>query len=128
MCGTIKTMKEGRVASEKRPRRPKRDFWLLDGNRQPTGRTFRSVQPRGAALKAAVRGFTEIVLLEGNQMWFFDGTRSPRPKSHHAICGFGIGEGQTLWESQATETGTETLDDDTAKHLALACMAAKAEQ
>jgi len=44
--------------------RPKKNFVLLDSNNNDTNHVFSNAQPRGAALKAASRGFTSIRLRE----------------------------------------------------------------
>ncbi len=44
--------------------RPKKNFVLLDKNNADTNHVFSNAQPRGAALKAASRGFTDIRLRE----------------------------------------------------------------
>jgi len=44
--------------------RPKKNFVLLDGKNNDTNHVFSSAQPRGAALKAASRGHTDIRLRE----------------------------------------------------------------
>ncbi len=44
--------------------RPKKNFVLLDRKNNDTNHVFSSAQPRGAALKAASRGHTDIRLRE----------------------------------------------------------------
>ena len=101
-------------------------MWLLKktkATQRGFGCSMRTANRPGAPERAATgaalgcsAGFTEIVLLEGNQMWFFDGTRI-LDRSHITQSVDSI-EGQTLWESRAIETGTEILDTETAKRLA----------
>ena len=57
--------------------RPKKNFVLLSGNKD-TKHVFSSAQPRGAALKAASRGFTDIRLRERgtNRVHVFKGSVS----------------------------------------------------
>lgn len=57
--------------------RPKKNFVLLEGN-EDTKHVFASAQPRGAALKAASRGFTDIRLRERgtNRVHVFSGSVS----------------------------------------------------
>jgi hypothetical protein len=57
--------------------RPKKNFVLLEGN-SDTKHVFASAQPRGAALKAASRGFTNIRLRERgtNRVHVFEGSVS----------------------------------------------------
>jgi hypothetical protein len=42
----------------------KKNFVLIDTNNEDTNHVFSSAQPRGAALKAATRGYTDIRLRE----------------------------------------------------------------
>lgn len=60
----------------RRKAKPKKNFVLLKGNRD-TEHIFRAAQPRGAALKAASRGFTSIRLRERgtDRVHVFKGTR-----------------------------------------------------
>ena len=44
--------------------RPKKNFVLIDKGNDDTNHVFSNAQPRGAALKAASRGFTDIRLRE----------------------------------------------------------------
>jgi hypothetical protein len=65
------------------PKKPKRRFMLLDGNGEPTGTVFRASQPRGAALKAANRGVTQITLFDRvNSIHRFTGSRTLKPRGH----------------------------------------------
>ena len=55
--------------------RPKKNFVLIDDNNNDTNHVFSSAQPRGAALKAASRGHTNIRLRERgtNRVHVFEG-------------------------------------------------------
>ena len=58
--------------------RPKKNFVLLDSSNNDTPHVFASAQPRGAALKAASRGNTDIRLRERgtNRVHVFTGSVS----------------------------------------------------
>ncbi len=56
--------------------RPKKNFVLLDKKNADTNHVYASAQPRGAALKAASRGHTDIRLRERgtNKVHVFSGS------------------------------------------------------
>ncbi len=106
------------------PRKSKRRFWLLDTNNQPTGKVFRSVKPRGAALKAANRGITDIALFDQDRIERFEGSRTPKPLRGRASWAMGL----EMYDSGIRKLGTELLTEEEARHIAEQCERCEAER
>jgi len=85
----------------------KKYFVLLDKNNEDTTHIFHSAQPRGAALKAANRGHTDIRLRERgtNRVHVFTGER----KKVAAPKGGPSWLGDTVWKSNVSKQGVQRL-------------------
>jgi len=85
----------------------KKYFVLLGDKDADTATIFQSRQPRGAALKAATRGFTDIRLRERgtNRVHVFTGERKqvPAPKGGPSWLG------ATVWKSNVSKQGVRRL-------------------
>jgi len=84
----------------------KKNFVLLDGNND-TNTVFASRQPRGAALKAASRGHTNIRLRERgtNKVHVFTGQRVQVPAPPSAPSWVG----DRVWKPKVAKQGIEKL-------------------
>ena len=86
--------------------KPKKYFVLMK-NGKDTSQVFASAQPRGAALKAASRGETDIRLRERgtNRVHVFTGTRNqvPKPASGPAWLP------DKVWKANVSKTGIDHL-------------------
>jgi hypothetical protein len=104
---------------------PKREYWLLDTQRKPLGQRFRSRSPQGAALKAAIRGHTEIVLFLDQTLWQFKGERFPAKNRQGAIFNpppFALKNGPTdRLEAKAELLKTVSLDPSEAESIEQEC-------
>ena len=104
---------------------PKREYWLLDTQRKPLGRRFRSRAPKGAALKAAIRGHTDIVLFSDQTLWQFKGERFPAKIRQGAIYNpppFALKYGQIdRLEAKAELLETVSLDPAEAESIEQEC-------
>ncbi len=84
----------------------KKNFVLLDGN-DDTNVVFSSRQPRGAALKAANRGYKNIRLRERgtNRVHVFNGKREqvPAPSNRPSWLP------DTVWKATVKKVGVERL-------------------
>jgi len=82
-------------------------YFVLQENGQDTGTVFASRQPRGAALKAATRNFTDIRLRERgtNRVHVFKGER----KQVDAPKGAPSWLGDKVWKSNVKKIGVEKI-------------------
>ena len=85
----------------------KKNFVLLDASDADTTTVFQSRQPRGAALKAATRGFTDIRLRERgtNRVHVFTGER----KQTAAPANGPDWLGDKVWKSNVSKQGVRRL-------------------
>jgi hypothetical protein len=85
----------------------KKNFVLLDENDADTTTVFQSRQPRGAALKAATRGHTDIRLRERgtNRVHVFVGER----KQVNAPAGGPDWLGDKVWKSNVAKQGVRRI-------------------
>ena len=85
----------------------KKNFVLLDKNDQDTDTVFASRQPRGAALKAATRGHTDIRLRERgtNRVHVFVGER----KQVAAPANGPSWLGDKVWKSNVSKQGVRRI-------------------
>jgi hypothetical protein len=85
----------------------KKNFVLLDDNDGDTATVFQSRQPRGAALKAATRGYTDIRLRERgtNRVHVFTGERNQvaAPKNGPDWLG------DKVWKSNVSKQGVRRI-------------------
>ena len=84
----------------------KKNFVLMSGT-QDTTTVFSSKQPRGAALKAATRGHTNIRLRERgtNKVHVFSGSRTHESAPANAPSWVG----DMVWKSRVKKIGIERL-------------------
>ena len=85
----------------------KKNFVLLDNNNEDTATVFQSRQPRGAALKAATRGHTDIRLRERgtNRVHVFTGERKQVPAPANGPDWLG----DKVWKSNVKKQGVQRL-------------------
>lgn len=85
----------------------KKNFVLLDDSDQDTDTVFASRQPRGAALKAATRGHTDIRLRERgtNRVHVFVGER----KQVDAPSNGPSWLGDKVWKSNVSKQGVRRI-------------------
>ena len=83
-------------------------YFVLQENGDDTQTVFHSRQPRGAALKAASRGFTNIRLRERgtNRVHVFTGERNQVPAPGNAPAWVGGKDGK-VWKSNVKKIGVE---------------------
>jgi len=85
----------------------KKNFVLLDANDGDTTTVFQAKQPRGAALKAATRGHTDIRLRERgtNRVHVFTGERKQVPAPANGPDWLG----DKVWKSNVSKKGVRHL-------------------
>jgi hypothetical protein len=85
----------------------KKYFVLLGDNDADTATIFQSRQPRGAALKAATRGFTDIRLRERgtNRVHVFTGERKQVAAPSNGPSWLG----DKVWKSNVSKQGVRRL-------------------
>lgn len=87
--------------------REKKNFGLLNEAGEEIG-TFTGAQPRDAALKAASRGFTKIILREkgSKKLHFFMGERKQAPKPGNSPAWLPA----KIWKSNVEKLGIKYME------------------